>query len=115
MHTTPGSAAGRAGILLQSISSTLAKLVLSAETAEQNQLQNAKALNEGKYNSEQEKFDKSASSMLRGIKHAAVPPPQVSGKAFLLEVREYLVYIPSQIDYSYLYCKLRQHVLNPYS
>lgn len=49
--------------------------------------------------------------MPSGIKPAAVLPPQFTGKAFLLEVREHLVYIPSQIDYSYLYCKLRQHVL----
>lgn len=49
--------------------------------------------------------------MLSGIKDAAVLPPQFTGKAFLLEVREHLVYILSQIDYPYLYCKLRQHVL----
>lgn len=40
--------------------------------------------------------------MPSGVKHAAVPPPQFTGKAFLLEVREHLVYIPSQIDYPYL-------------
>lgn len=57
-----------------------------------------------------ERFDKSASSHAEG--YAAAPPPQFTGKAFLLEVREHLVYIPSKIDYLYLYCKLRQHVLN---
>lgn len=49
--------------------------------------------------------------MPSGIKDAAVLPPQFTGKAFLLEVREHLVYILSQIDYPYLYCKLSQHVL----
>lgn len=49
--------------------------------------------------------------MPRSIKHAAVLPPQFTGKTFLLEVREHFVYIPSQIDYPYLYCKLRQHIL----
>lgn len=53
LHTTSGGEAGRAGILLQSISSTSAKAVLSAETAEQHQLQHAKAFNEGKYDSGQ--------------------------------------------------------------
>lgn len=49
--------------------------------------------------------------MPSSIKHAAVLPPQFTGKTFLLEVREHFVYIPSQIDYPYLYCKLRQHIL----
>lgn len=49
--------------------------------------------------------------MPSGIKHAAVLPPQFTGKAFLLEVREPSVYTPSQIDYPYLYCKRRQHVI----
>lgn len=40
--------------------------------------------------------------MPSGVKHAAVLPPQFTGKAFLLEVREHLVYIPGQIDYPYL-------------
>lgn len=49
--------------------------------------------------------------MPNGIKHAAVPPPQFTGKAFLLEVREHSVYTPSQTGYPYLYCKIRQHGL----
>lgn len=48
--------------------------------------------------------------MPSSTKRAAVLPPQFTGKAFLLEVREHLVYIPSPTDYPYLYCKLRQHV-----